>query len=127
MDIAIEPEIYQPSTDFNGNYIDSVPNFKFRTSGIICPCSNKDKVFCSRSNFVSHSKTKKHLKWLEEINNNKTNYLIDNTSLKETIKNQRIIIANYEKEIRELKKRIEELTPKYEPSVDLLGLNDIDF
>jgi hypothetical protein len=126
MEIERKPDIYQPSNDFNGNYIDSIPNFKFNNHGIICPCANKDKIFLSRSSFTCHTKTKKHIKWLEEINNNKSNYLVENISLNEIVKNQRLIIANSEKEIRELKKKIDYLTPKYDPGVDLLGLNELD-
>lgn len=126
MDITIEPNIYQPGINFSGDYIDNIPNFKFNTSGFICPCSNRDKVFLTRTSFIGHTKTKKHITWLDNINNNKSNYLVDNLSLKETIKNQKIIIARYEKQIRDLNKQIDDLTPKYDPGVDLLGLNDLD-
>tara|TARA_B100001109_G_C18812357_1_gene450343 strand:- start:840 stop:1223 length:384 start_codon:yes stop_codon:yes gene_type:complete len=127
MDISIEPTIYQPGINFSGDYIDNIPNFKFNTAGIICPCSNKDKVFINRQSFIGHTKTKKHSLWLDTINNNKSNYLVDNISLKETIKTQKIIIARYEKQIRDLNKQIEHLTPKYDPGIDLLGLNELDF
>jgi hypothetical protein len=125
MDIVAEPNIYKPGVNFSGNYIDNVPNFKYNTYGIICPCSNKDKVFRNRQSFTGHTKTKKHLSWLETINNNRSNYLVDNVGLKETIKNQKIIIANFEKEIRSLNKKINEMNVRHhDPGIDLLGIDE---
>ena len=44
-------------------------------------------------------KTKCHQNWLKTINLNKTNYFMENMELKNTVANQKIIIAKMEKEL----------------------------
>jgi hypothetical protein len=39
-------------------------------------------------------KTKTHQKWIELLNLNRTNYLVENAKLKETVLSQQKIIAN---------------------------------
>ena len=41
----------------------------------------------------SHMKTKTHQKWLELLNLNRTNYLVENAKLNETVLSQQKIIA----------------------------------
>ena len=101
MELVIEPDIYCPSIDDNGNYIDKIMPSMFIKKGITCPCgSRKDKMFETPSKFSSHSKTKIHKKWLENLNENRANYYVENEKLKETVNNQQIIIARMEKEIQ---------------------------
>jgi len=98
MELTLEPELYSPSVDELGNYIDKIPCI---TRGIRCPCgSRKDKVYETHSVFVGHIKTKAHKNWLSTINLNKANYYIENENLKTTLQNQRLIIAKLEKEIQ---------------------------
>jgi hypothetical protein len=56
-------------------------------------------VYETYSVFSAHTKTKNHQKWLETLNLNKANYYIENIHLRETIDNQKQIIAKMEKEI----------------------------
>lgn len=101
MELVIEPDMYYPSIDDNGNYIDKIMPSMFIKKGITCPCaSRKEKVFETSSKFSCHSKTKNHKKWLETLNENRANYYIENEKSKETIKNQQLIIARMEKEIQ---------------------------
>jgi hypothetical protein len=80
-------------------------------SGVRCPCgSRKDKVFETHSTFSAHIKTKSHQKWLSNLNLNKANYYVENENLKETIQNQRIIIAKMEKDIQNKSMTIDFLT-----------------
>lgn len=59
MEIVVEPDIYMPSIDEQGNYIDRVCVFK---KGLTCMCgSRKDKVYETQSMFSAHVKTK-HIK-----------------------------------------------------------------
>ncbi len=111
MDLAIEPDIYSPSMDNNGNYIDKIPSVLYFKNGIRCPCgSRKDKSYDCASYFSTHIKTKTHQKWLADINFNKMNYYIENIQLKDTINNQKLIIARLEKEIIVKSKTIDLLT-----------------
>jgi hypothetical protein len=131
MDLVVEPDTYTPSMDDVGNYIDKIPTTQVLKRGIRCPCgSRKDKIHHSYSAFSLHIKTKTHQKWLEDVNNNKTNYYIENRELKDTLANQRLIIANLEKEIALKIKTVDFLTQSLvslsktvEPVVD----NLIDF
>jgi hypothetical protein len=85
MELVIEPGIYSPNIDETGNYIDKIPILS-KNEGIHCPCSRKDKIY----NFSQHMKT---------INLNKTNYFIENMELRNTVSNQKLIVARIEKEL----------------------------
>lgn len=108
MELVTEPDTYMPSMDNSGNYIDNIPQIK---NGIRCPCgTRKDKSYDSHNVFASHIKTKTHQKWLSNINLNKANYYIENENLKNTLQNQRIIIAQMDKEIQNKNLTIDYLT-----------------
>ena len=49
--------------------------------------------------FSSHIRTKKHKKWLEQLNLDKSNYYIKYQELNKIVKSQKIIIAELQKEI----------------------------
>ena len=101
MELVVEPDIYCPSIDENGNYIDRIPSFHIIKKGVLCPCgSRKDKVYESHSVFSSHIKSKIHQKWLSGLNLNKANFYVENQDLKQTIQNQRLMIAKLEKDIQ---------------------------
>ena len=111
MELVTETELYSPSIDENGNYVDKIPSFSVCKNGIRCPCgSRKDKIYDSHSVFSSHIKTKSHQKWLQSLNLNKSNYYIENVKLNETIHNQRIIIAKMEKDLQNKNHTIDYLT-----------------
>ena len=101
MELVVEPDIYQPSIHDNGNYIDQIPSFHMIKKGLACPCgSRKDKLYDSASKFSTHTKTKVHQKWLENLNKNRANFYIENEKLKETVDNQKLIISRMEKDIQ---------------------------
>jgi hypothetical protein len=115
MELVVEPDIYTPSIDEQGNYIDKVNVF---TKGLSCLCgSRKDKVYETHSMFSSHVKTKTHQRWLSDLNLNRANYFVENEKLKEVIQNQRLIIAKMEKEINNKKMTIDNLNMKLCPVV----------
>ena len=75
MELVVEPDIYSPSIDDKGNYIDRIPSFNIIKKGLLCPCgARKDKIYESHTVFASHIKTKVHQSWLVTLNFNKTNY-----------------------------------------------------
>jgi hypothetical protein len=111
MELIVEPDIYSPSLDENGNYIDKIPSNIILKKGLRCPCgARKDKIYDCSAYFSNHIKTITHKKWLTDMNANKLNYYTDNVQLKETIANQKIIIARLEKEINIKTKTIDYLT-----------------
>ena len=100
MELVTEPDIYSPSIDNNGNYIDIIPSFNIINKGVSCPCgSRKGKIYETHTVFSNHIKTKCHQKWLSNLNLNKANYYVENENLKETIQTQRIVIAKLEKDL----------------------------
>jgi hypothetical protein len=111
MDLVVEPDIYTPNTDELGNYVDKTPAFYLIKKGLLCPCcSRKDKLYDTASTFTAHTKTKTHQKWLAAINLNKANYYAENIKMQETIQNQRLIIAQLEKEAHAKMRTIDYLT-----------------
>jgi len=111
MDLIVEPDIYAPSIDDNGNYVDKIPSFTNIKNGLRCPCgTRRDKTYDCYSYFTNHIKTQTHKKWLSNMNMNKSNYYIENIQLRETINNQKLIIAKFEKEINTKLKTINYLT-----------------
>jgi len=124
MELVTEPEIYAPSMDDSGMYIDKIPPF-FKY-GIQCPCgSRKEKVYESKQKLKEHIKTKSHQKWLDDINANRSNYLIESIQLKETVKNQQIIIAQLTRELDRKIKEYERLNEKnlIDPTIDLINFD----
>ena len=122
MELVVEPDVYTPSIDENGNYIDKIPSFSIIKKGLLCPCgSRKDKIYDSRSVFMSHIKTQIHQKWLSSLNLNKANYYIENEKLSETIQNQRIIIAKLEKDVNTKIMTIDYLTQQLNKKQDNKG------
>jgi hypothetical protein len=111
MELVTEPDIYSPSINDAGNYVDKIPSFNNIKHGLRCPCgSRKDKTYDTHSIFASHIKTKKHQSWLVDLNLNKTNFYLENISLKNTITNQQLIIAKMENDINNRTMTIDYLT-----------------
>jgi hypothetical protein len=111
MELAVESDIYSPSIDDKGNYVDRIPSFNNIKNGLRCPCgTRKDKTYDCTTYFSNHIKTKSHQKWLSDMNTNKSNFFLENISLKDTINNQKQIIGKLEKEIQIKLKTIDYLT-----------------
>jgi hypothetical protein len=113
MELALEPDIYSPNIDNNGNYVDKIPSFTNIKNGIRCPCgTRKDKTYDCSAYFTTHIKTKTHQKWLADLNMNKANFYTENIQLKELINSQRQIIAKLQRENDENIRMIAHLTKK---------------
>lgn len=126
MDLIVESDIYTPSIDDNGNYVDKIPSFSNIKNGLRCPCgTRRDKTYDCSSYFTNHIKTQTHKKWLSNMNMNKSNYYIENIQLRETINNQKLIIAKFEKEINTNLKTINYLTKQLVAKDD--ANIDVDF
>ena len=126
MELTVEPELYAPSLDDTGKYIDKV---HYAKHGVICPCgARRDKVYECTTKFQKHIKTKIHQKWLEDLNTNKANFYVRVIELEEIVKQQRILLAQQERVIQTKSKTIdlltERFTPKPGPVGDLLYLDE---
>lgn len=124
MELVTEPDIYMPSVDELGNYVDKIPALK---KGLTCPCgSRKDKVYETNAIFSAHIKSKTHQSWLQTLNLNKANHYIEKEKLKETVQNQRLIIARSETEIHNLRQTIHYLTIQLQKPVSTTNLLEFD-
>ena len=124
MELVVEPDNYMPSIDDLGNYVDKMSTFK---KGLMCPCgSRKDKVYETNAMFSAHIKSKTHQNWLQNLNLNKANHYIEKEKLKETVQNQRLIIARSEAEINNLRQTITYLTMQLQKPVPSTNLLEFD-
>ena len=111
MDLIVEPDIYSPSVDNNGNYVDKIPSFNNLKNGLRCPCgTRKDKCYETAINFSTHIKTKKHVKWLSDVNLNRANYFVENMNLRETINSQKLVISKLDNDLHNKSLTIDYLT-----------------
>jgi hypothetical protein len=125
MELVVEPDIYSPSIDDKGNYIDRIPSFNIIKKGLLCPCgARKDKIYETHAVFTAHTKTKVHQGWLVTLNFNKANYYIENDILKKTVQNQKLIIAKLEKDVQTKIMTIDYLTQQItQQNEGLVALN----
>ena len=108
MNLELTPDIYTPSINDNGMYIDGKIKI---INGIYCSCSTrKDKVYDTVSKFTTHTKTKMHQKWLKQLNDNKANYYVEMLKMKEINENQQKIIQNMENKLLKRTLTIDYLT-----------------
>jgi len=126
MELSVTPDMYMPSVDDNGNYIDNIPIIKH---GLFCPCgSRKEKAYETTSKFTTHTKTKAHQKWLTSLNQNKANYYVEMLKHKDMVENQQKIINHLESLLHKKALTIDYLTSQLTTksnhiSVDLLDIN----
>lgn len=130
MELSVESDIYTPSLDDSGNYIDKIPKSSQFKNGLRCPCGTRnDKVFDKYSNFAIHIKSKHHQQWLTNVNLNKANIYVENLQLKELVVNQKLIIAKLEINVKNKINTIDILTKElvkkqvYSPAIDLLDFD----
>jgi hypothetical protein len=105
------PELYAPNIDDQGAYVDCMPSIK-RGHGVRCPCGTRkeEMIYNSTEKFSSHTKTKKHQKWLKELNLNKANYYVEVLNLQELLQTQKMVIARFEKDLQNKNRTIDYLT-----------------
>ena len=72
-------------------------------------------------------KTKCHQSWLKTINLNKTNYFMENMELRNTLSNQKLIIARMEKELNTKMIIIDCLTQQLVKELPKMVDNLLDF
>lgn len=129
--IVKAPEVYCPTVDVDGNYVDYVPAMH---DGLVCPCaSRKDYIYKTLSSFTTHIRSKHHTNWLEVLNNNKKNYFAEYENQRKLIKNQQMIINELEKKLKEKDITIDYLTNQLTNEIKLkrsseqmIDLLDID-
>jgi hypothetical protein len=100
MSLITDSDEYSPGVSSDGTYMDQMPSFHGKPQGFRCPCSNKS--YSSRTLLSSHVKTATHKKWIESLNANRTNYFADLEKERQIVKEQKIIIAQMQREVCKL-------------------------
>ena len=126
MEIALTPDTYVPVVDDSGRYSDKIPIIKH---GLCCPCgATRDKVYQTQQ-FRIHIKSKSHQKWLQTLNNNKTNHYAELLEIREIVSQQKIQLARLENQLITKSLTIDMLTEQlasiknnYVPTADLLTM-----
>ena len=67
-------------------------------------------IYDNSTKFSSHTKTQRHKKWLSILNQNKSNYYVENIKHVELIDNQKLIISRLEKQLQTKNLTIDILT-----------------
>ena len=110
--LATECEVYAPSIDEGGRYVDSIPaNY----SGLKCPCTNLIKSFKTKPSFAQHCKTQRHCKWLSELNANRQNFYKELMKANEIVKQQQAMLASRDNELTHLRLVVADLRRSQEP------------
>ena len=138
--IALQPDIYSPSINEKGEYIDKLPCVSDISSGIKCLCgTRKNQIYNTRSSLNKHFCTEKHKDWLKGLNLQKGNHykqlmksneIIEQQKkqINELIKNNQnkdSLIANLCSKIENLENTINSFNSKTTiESVDLLDIEN---
>lgn len=125
--ITTTPDTYIPGIDNLGNYVDKIPRI---INGLYCQCGSRKNHVYNASTFANHIKTSIHQRWLNDINNNKTNYFTETIQLRELVENQKKIIGKLENQVKTKSLTIDYLTEelekykniKYSEPIDLLDI-----
>ena len=95
-DLAVTPDQYSPVLNSNGEYSDALP-YGSTNSHWYCPCSYGHAF--KRSALTAHFRSKKHQRWLSNMNANRDNHLTQFIEAQTTIKSQTRIIAEQQKAV----------------------------
>lgn len=97
-DLVLDADVYEPSVGEGGVYMDYLPPARHFVRGIRCPCSQREHVFRTRTNFALHTKTSKHKDWLAHLNAQRDNYFQECERLRDLVNSQTRLIARLERE-----------------------------
>ena len=127
MDIATTPDLYCPSVNEQRQYIDVIPTI---VNGIRCPCgARKDKIYKDSTKFKTHTKSRTHALWLDQLNNDRDNHYKELLAARDVIAQQKKIIAEFDVRLESKSLTIDYLTQQIaslnKPEVKIGDLLDI--
>ena len=125
MALVTDSDDYSPTMGEDGKYIDQIPSFRDRPQGMRCPCNGH--IFSSRQSLVTHTKTACHKQWLETHNTNRQNYFQELEQAKRLIQQQKILIAQLEREKNNLRNTIHILSTPTIPTNAEIGIDLLEF
>ena len=101
-ELAVTPDMYSPSLNADGEYSDKLP-YGPTNSHWFCPCSN-DHAY-KRASLAAHFRSKRHQRWLANMNANRENHPTQYVEAQGTIKSQMRIIAEQQKAVDQAQNR----------------------
>lgn len=109
MALITEPDVYSLKLNSSELYEDDIPSASYFANDkqLRCPCNHNQ--FRSRQCLVSHTKTGIHKKWIETQNANRNNNSNELEQEKKTSRQQKIQIAQMQREITQLQYEKREL------------------
>lgn len=109
MALITDPDVYSLKINSDGLYEDDIPSSSHfaNDTQLRCPCNNG--MFRSRQCLASHTKTGIHKKWIETQNANRNNHSAELEEEKKTTREQKIRIAQMQREITQLQYEKREL------------------
>jgi hypothetical protein len=124
MELSTTPDKYEAGINAVGDYIDRMPNL---TNGITCDCMNRKKqiTIFTKTQFNSHIKSQAHITYIQTLNNNKNNYYMKWLELSEENRILKQQLTDAHTTIDVLTLRTRNLF-REQPTMDLLGMNEID-
>ena len=101
MDSTIDttPTIYTPKMNVDTRMYSDHGMFDM-LHGTICPCTPKH-IFYKKASLMSHQKSKRHIGWIQHLNDNAMNYYQQVLEQEKTIKTQQILLTNMDKQLKQ--------------------------
>jgi hypothetical protein len=109
--IETTPVKYAPKMDSETRLYSDQHIFDF-TKGVICPCT-AGKTFNKKSSFQNHQKTKRHLSWIQNLNDNATNFYLQTLQQENVIKSQQLLLTRLDIQLKQKATIIEYYENKY--------------
>jgi hypothetical protein len=108
MSLITDSDLYEPGLNQEGSlYIDQILSFNNRPNGLRCPCNNH--TFTTRTGFATHVKSTGHKRWMDNLNANRTNYFTELEAMKKLVREQKIMIAQFQRDVAKLEYERREL------------------
>lgn len=109
MALITDSDVYSLKMNAEGLYEDDIPSTSYFTNEkqLKCPCNHNH--FKVRACLVSHTKTAIHRKWIESQNANRNNHHAELEAEKKTVREQKIMIAQMQRDIAKLEREKRDL------------------
>lgn len=82
------------------------------TKGVICPCTT-GRTFHKKGSFHTHQKCKRHICWIQHLNDNATNFYLQTIEQESVIRCQQLLLAKLDVQLKQKGTIIEYYENKY--------------
>ena len=107
--LLTESDVHSLKLNEEGLYVDDMPSSGHFANNrqMKCPCNNN--YYKSRPCLLAHTKTAVHKKWIETKNANRNNHHTELEAEKKTVREQKILIAQMQRDIAKLEREKRDL------------------